>query len=998
MAPLSATGVTGILLTFLVLTVGLATSDEEAQDKVSDTRPATSQPPSSKEVTRGLSLPRPGKRVIVYMGSRPWLSSMFGEASKSEYVVPSLTQGSSEDSERSDSSLSSKESQRAGHASLEEPVPVGSLFASETTSSKASSEEKVDLRTELDINKHPPLPLPPFSGARTEFRSKIIHPPERKVDSFLGQTGGNNAGLGDNKRAAVQEVAVGSPSPGLGTPKQQAFVDQNQNSRYFRFGTSSVPAVSNRGTFGIGQNDDEGSRADDTSSFGNDRFNQQRQTFNVQNRQTAAPVPPSPPTPPPPVSRFSFPTFQQEPAIFGNSSASRSGNSAEVGFQFQTSRAQDSAAQQQGDQDSFSNAPQRPAFQGDNRSTFRQFPPPPSSRPEAPPVPKARPIQGVAIQRSYQTLGNLQLTSRDDTVGIGLLSQSRPDTTPPKPQPPLGVPVQRSFQTFGDQQQTSREDNFGTGTLSTPQPETTPAKPQPPLGVAVQRSYQTLGNQQLSSREDTLGRAALASPEQPLRFTFQDAKPAQPVKPLQTPVQTSFLTFFGNSDSDTNQQQASSATTNSGESGRADDPRFNFRSSNFQTRPPRPPPQRPTPAFQTTFFQTPQRPSTPSAPLRNNFNQASRTPATARPNFQSNQGLAQGVFPVNRPAQASFSGNQRSQNTFGGNQRPEDDTQFTQARQQTSGGSQQRPQNTFQSNQRPQNTFQSNQRPQTSFQVTPRPSNSFQGNQRSPITFVSNQRPQNSFSTNGPSQNRASPNQRSEEQPRRQQPNFQNVPARPPSPQPPPAARNPPQDDNSNTNVNPQDRLEPFRNDFQIALRQRAFAASTATPPVDNDGGRRPASPAPRSNPATPKRKINRVVFIPGNFGVTPTRRPDPYRSKLPGLAGSDYPTYSEVPFTNFKCGEQAYPGMYADVEAGCQVFHSCDNNHREKSFLCPNGTIFKQELFTCDWWYNVNCDDSPNFFHLNAEMFTTRKPKVQESQDTDKRSGRSGSAGSRSF
>ncbi|EEC00640.1 conserved hypothetical protein, partial [Ixodes scapularis] len=90
----------------------------------------------------------------------------------------------------------------------------------------------------------------------------------------------------------------------------------------------------------------------------------------------------------------------------------------------------------------------------------------------------------------------------------------------------------------------------------------------------------------------------------------------------------------------------------------------------------------------------------------------------------------------------------------------------------------------------------------------------------------------------------------------------------------------------------------------------------------------------------------------------------------LPGLAGSDYPTYSEVPFTNFKCGEQAYPGMYADVEAGCQVFHSCDNNHREKSFLCPNGTIFKQELFTCDWWYNVNCDDSPNFFHLNAEMF----------------------------
>ena len=25
-------------------------------------------------------------------------------------------------------------------------------------------------------------------------------------------------------------------------------------------------------------------------------------------------------------------------------------------------------------------------------------------------------------------------------------------------------------------------------------------------------------------------------------------------------------------------------------------------------------------------------------------------------------------------------------------------------------------------------------------------------------------------------------------------------------------------------------------------------------------------------------------------------------------------------------------------------------------SFLCPNGTIFNQEVFTCDWWFNVDC------------------------------------------
>ncbi|XP_064475362.1 serine/arginine repetitive matrix protein 1-like [Ornithodoros turicata] len=214
----------------------------------------------------------------------------------------------------------------------------------------------------------------------------------------------------------------------------------------------------------------------------------------------------------------------------------------------------------------------------------------------------------------------------------------------------------------------------------------------------------------------------------------------------------------------------------------------------------------------------------------------------------------------------------------------------------------------------------------------------------------------------------------------RQQNNFQfnnRAPSSAPAPQPRQPARQPAGPQPSQPNAQ-SGGLEPFRNDFQAALRQRAFSASTVAPE-----GARPSSPTPStSGDSTPKRKINRVVFIPGNFGVTPTRRPDPYRSKLPGLAGSDYPTYSEVPFTNFRCDEQQYGGMYADVEAGCQVFHSCQPGNRQKSFLCPNGTIFKQELFTCDWWYNVKCDDSPNFFHLNSEMFKPPKPKQRDSSD----------------
>ena len=25
-------------------------------------------------------------------------------------------------------------------------------------------------------------------------------------------------------------------------------------------------------------------------------------------------------------------------------------------------------------------------------------------------------------------------------------------------------------------------------------------------------------------------------------------------------------------------------------------------------------------------------------------------------------------------------------------------------------------------------------------------------------------------------------------------------------------------------------------------------------------------------------------------------------------------------------------------------------------SLLCPNGTLFNQQYFICDWWFNVDC------------------------------------------
>lgn len=82
---------------------------------------------------------------------------------------------------------------------------------------------------------------------------------------------------------------------------------------------------------------------------------------------------------------------------------------------------------------------------------------------------------------------------------------------------------------------------------------------------------------------------------------------------------------------------------------------------------------------------------------------------------------------------------------------------------------------------------------------------------------------------------------------------------------------------------------------------------------------------------------------------------------------GVDYPVYHTVPHTSFHCGNvPATPGMYANVETGCQAYHVCyDGREGEQgaSFLCTNGTIFNQKEFTCDWWYNVDCHASLEYY-----------------------------------
>jgi len=100
--------------------------------------------------------------------------------------------------------------------------------------------------------------------------------------------------------------------------------------------------------------------------------------------------------------------------------------------------------------------------------------------------------------------------------------------------------------------------------------------------------------------------------------------------------------------------------------------------------------------------------------------------------------------------------------------------------------------------------------------------------------------------------------------------------------------------------------------------------------------------------------------------------------NSIPGVPGEDYPIYSEVPETGFVCDGQVDGGYYADPEAECQVFHICTADGAgglaKYSFLCPNGTIFNQNYFICDWWFNFDCSEAEGLYSLNDEIAAERE------------------------
>jgi hypothetical protein len=120
----------------------------------------------------------------------------------------------------------------------------------------------------------------------------------------------------------------------------------------------------------------------------------------------------------------------------------------------------------------------------------------------------------------------------------------------------------------------------------------------------------------------------------------------------------------------------------------------------------------------------------------------------------------------------------------------------------------------------------------------------------------------------------------------------------------------------------------------------------------------------------------------------------DMLRMAVPGTPGEDYPILGEVPDTAFDCTGRVEGGYYADTEAECQPFHICTNDGNggmsKYSFLCPNGTLFNQQYFICEYWFNVDCSLAESLYGLNDAIGTVEGGN-EDAAPADSEAGQAG-------
>ncbi|ERL88910.1 U-scoloptoxin(01)-Cw1a [Dendroctonus ponderosae] len=116
------------------------------------------------------------------------------------------------------------------------------------------------------------------------------------------------------------------------------------------------------------------------------------------------------------------------------------------------------------------------------------------------------------------------------------------------------------------------------------------------------------------------------------------------------------------------------------------------------------------------------------------------------------------------------------------------------------------------------------------------------------------------------------------------------------------------------------------------------------------------------------------AVLCAPSLRIIPDNLRPPQLLTLPSNATSIRNDISD----SFSCEGRSY-GYYADVENDCQLFHVClpmkyqDGRTQmfRWSFICPEETVFNQELFTCTRSDEsiIDCAESPRFYDLNRNF-----------------------------
>ena len=73
--------------------------------------------------------------------------------------------------------------------------------------------------------------------------------------------------------------------------------------------------------------------------------------------------------------------------------------------------------------------------------------------------------------------------------------------------------------------------------------------------------------------------------------------------------------------------------------------------------------------------------------------------------------------------------------------------------------------------------------------------------------------------------------------------------------------------------------------------------------------------------------------------------------------------------------------GYYSDPALQCQAFYVCvrisQTELSKYSFLCPNGSLFDQQYFICDFWFNVDCSQAETLYSLNDVLAAEREANI---------------------